>query len=536
MGISKDRKYCITGQKGKTPKIMIWDVESKALVSKFVLPSGTRGVSAVGFSSDRTLFACTDLHNDHNVYVGDVQTGKVLFQDKGGVDKIFDLAWCKKEGSKLFLTVGVKHIKMWDAVSKKVSKGVYGKNSLTSFVCCVFGENGISYSGSIQGSIYMWVKNSCTGSFKVHTGSVSAINLCEGKIISGANDKRIVISDPASLTKISEITVASPLRSLDMVGTKILAGMRNGTIVEIENASQEIKMKSHSDGELWGLAVDNNYVITSCDDNRALVWDYKERKAVSEAILNEKPGVKMEYGASTLSTLPDNQCSRAIAINPKNGHIAFGLNSGEVQIREGIKNIDKLVKCIKDADRWIECIMYSPDGHWLAVGTHTNLILMYDCNAGYELKGKLTAHKAAILAIDFTIDSKYMRSNCNAYELLFFDLNKMAQDPNGATNSKSFEWATNCCKISWGTLGTFPPSNDFTFVKNTAISNDKSLLISGDTNQLVNVFNYPAVKGAKAKSLRGHSGFVLRTMFNKDDSYIFSIGGQDKAILQWKKC
>jgi microtubule-associated protein-like 6 len=126
MGISKDRKYCITGQKGKTPKIMIWDVESKALVSKFVLPSGTRGVSAVGFSSDRSLFACTDLHNDHNVYVGDVQTGKVLFQDKGGVDKIFDLAWCKKEGSKLFLTVGVKHIKMWDAVSKKVNKGVYG--------------------------------------------------------------------------------------------------------------------------------------------------------------------------------------------------------------------------------------------------------------------------------------------------------------------------------------------------------------------------------------------------------------------------
>ncbi len=34
---------------------------------------------------------------------------------------------------------------------------------------------------------------------------------------------------------------------------------------------------------------------------------------------------------------------------------------------------------------------------------------------------------------------------------------------------------------------------------------------------------------------RGHSEHVVRVRFGLGDQYLFSIGGQDKAIMQWKK-
>lgn len=50
-------------------------------------------------------------------------------------------------------------------------------------------------------------------------------------------------------------------------------------------------------------------------------------------------------------------------------------------------------------------MVYSPDGNTLAVGTHSREILFLDVNNGYNRIGKATAHKAAILNIDWTTDS-----------------------------------------------------------------------------------------------------------------------------------
>jgi len=44
--------------------------------------------------------------------------------------------------------------------------------------------------------------------------------------------------------------------------------------------------------------------------------------------INETGGEKIKYGASTLSDLPDNQCSRSIKVNKKVGHVAIALNNG----------------------------------------------------------------------------------------------------------------------------------------------------------------------------------------------------------------
>lgn len=89
-------------------------------------------------------------------------------------------------------------------------------------------------------------------------------------------------------------------------------------------------------------------------------------------------------GASTLSLYPPNQCSRAVAVNPKNGHVAIASNEGDLTIRKGVRNIDEKVFSTKCSREWIEVMAYSPNGEYLAVGSHDNNIYVYNVNNGYS--------------------------------------------------------------------------------------------------------------------------------------------------------
>jgi WD40 repeat protein len=119
--------------------------------------------------------------------------------------------------------------------------------------------------------------------------------------------------------------------------------------------------------------------------------------------------------------------------------LAVATNTGIVTIREidwakvdarekgSLDNIIKkgLFKDLKKAE-WIEAMVYSPDGETLAVGSHDNNIYLldtkkYDDKKATGAKAILKGHSSFITSIDWDIESKYIRSNCGAYELLFFD-------------------------------------------------------------------------------------------------------------------
>jgi hypothetical protein len=50
----------------------------------------------------------------------------------------------------------------------------------------------------------------------------------------------------------------------------------------------------------------------------------------------------------------------------------------------------------------------------------------------------------------------------------------------------------------------------------------------------VNLYRNPALKGAKQVSYRAHSSHVVRVKFDDKDSRLFSIGGYDRTMIQWK--
>jgi hypothetical protein len=94
-----------------------------------------------------------------------------------------------------------------------------------------------------------------------------------------------------------------------------LAGLRNGSIFEINESTEDKKLllASHHEGEAWGLEIvpENNSIFTVGDDNKIMEFNYETKRFVREGVLstnkpkNEKK-VK-EVTASTLSQYPPNQ-------------------------------------------------------------------------------------------------------------------------------------------------------------------------------------------------------------------------------------
>lgn len=179
-------------------------------------------------------------------------------------------------------------------------------------------------------------------------------------------------------------------------------------------------------------------------------------------------------------------------------------------------------------------MVYSPDGAKLAVGSHDNNIYVYDSHS-YNLLGKCTKHNSFITCIDWSKDSKYIRSVCGAYELLFFSGETYQQDPSGPSNTKDVEWASQTCKFGWLVDGIFPSGTDGSHINGVDSSADGSLIATSDDYGLVNIFRNPAVKGSKPISFRGHSEHVVRAKFHNDDQYIISVGGYDQTVIQWKR-
>ena len=121
-----------------------------------------------------------------------------------------------------------------------------------------------------------------------------------------------------------------------MKGGKIICGTRFGEIWVFEGQSETRVMNGHGTGDTWGLAIDKEgNALSSGDDNKLLYFDAKQNKVVSQGIVDEKKGrrKKLRGGASTLSLLPPNQQSRAVDINPLNGHVAMCTNDGQIHIR-----------------------------------------------------------------------------------------------------------------------------------------------------------------------------------------------------------
>ena len=300
------------------------------------LGRNTRAVSSIRFSKDGKYFFCTDKHNDSNVYCFNAEDASLLGTNKCGSDPVFDgdagnggvFAVAAKRGTYFFTYEG-------GDLDKK--KGIFNGHSMESMITITYNnDSDCFYSGTAKGSIYQWNGNTCSGAKKMHQGSVRGLQYSNGFLLSsGSRDKKLIVSK--DLEALKEFDIPSHAVSLDFFHGKYLVATHCGKIMTIADSTGESKqiMQGHSTGETWGLAIGpNGMVYSTADDNQILQFNPKTRKVEAKGTVAEKRGRKFRIGgASTLSPLPPNQHSRAVAINNKTGHVAIGTNDGTLSVR-----------------------------------------------------------------------------------------------------------------------------------------------------------------------------------------------------------
>jgi WD40 repeat protein len=309
--------------------------------------------------------------------------------------------------------------------------------------------------------------------------------------------------------------------------------------------------RGHCEGELWGVAVspDAKHFVSCGEDNRVFKWQLGTQKCIGSAIIAEKRGAMPKIlRASTMSTLPPNQCARAIAISPNGTDVAIGCNDGFVHVYDFASMTKKHSidlnphgkrMVTNQKGNWIQVAKYSPSGDLLAVGTHGSVICLLDPKRGYAVRGVLDKHNSFITHIDWSLDGQFMQSNDGAYELLFWSVDE--KDPSASrqhtnvSGLRDTQWATQTCILGWSVQGIFDPTQDGTDVNTVDTAPSKRFIVTGDDYGDLNLFRYPcAAEGNAKKSFIGHSSHVVTARFTPDERHVISSGGNDKALFVWR--
>jgi len=209
------------------------------------------------------------------------------------------------------------------------------------------------------------------------------------------------------------------------------------------------------------------------------------------------------------------------------------LDDGRVEIYDDEKMELKQGK--KFAQEEVDTVVFSPDGKLLAAASWDQTIYVIDVATfkAIALKG----HTSSVEHITFSADSKTLASNSKDYEILYWNAATGKRVDEGSVVDT--EWSNWANILGWPVVVVFQKGNDGTDVNCVTVSGDHKsdyrVIASGDDSQLVHLFRYPALhQNWPTKEFVAHSSHVTRVRFTPDSSLLFSLGGLDQTLMQWR--
>ena len=183
---------------------------------------------------------------------------------------------------------------------------------------------------------------------------------------------------------------------------------------------------------------------------------------------------------------------------------------------------------------WISDCKFSPDGKWLAVGSHDNVVYVLDVEDGYRLAHRLNKSNSFVVRFDWSADSKYVRVNDGAHELLFYDATT-GRHVAAASELKQEKWQTENCTIQWATMAAHNETIDMNVVRACDLSKARGVLAVGDEKRQLRLFRFPACdEKQRSKVFGGHSSFVTNLKWLPGDERLVSVSGADRVVFQWR--
>lgn len=159
---------------------------------------------------------------------------------------------------------------------------------------------------------------------------------------------------------------------------------------------------------------------------------------------------------------------------------------------------------------------------------------MYDVRKGFAKIARCVGHSSTVTHIDWSSDSSVLMSNCQAYELLFFDPRTGKQVKE---TQRDTQWATWTGILGFDVMGIWHKDSDGTDINSVDRAPSGRYVATADDLGNVNLLNYPSVvRMAPRGSYKGHSSHVMNVRWTADEKRVISVGGKDRAVFQWRVC
>ena len=429
---------------------------------------------------------------------------------------------------------------------------------------------GLSLSGMSTGELIEWDGRHIASSKPAHRGPIFSLYVSNsGIIFSGGKDGLIKIWD-VNVSLIQSVDVrtllatltddhGSPLlnpnispiiRSLCLSenGLRLVVGLQNATIIELIAPSAESFSKKSALNEILTVQMittghyipSNTITATSASDRLGLsalavhpqkslcctggvdkclrIWDFANRRLIGSYFMDSS--------------------IRSIAVNSQ--WIVAALSAGELFVYSWLSDnpVSRISKGLSESDP-ISVAKFSLDSQFLSVGTVSGSILIFEVSESGELylRRTLTGHCGEVMQIDWSEDSRYLRSNAETFddvELLFWDVAR-STSPASAMSMRGVVWADSTCVLSWETQGVGARYTEWNHLKSLHGNDVCRLLVASDSIGQVMLAKYPfLMPGTEMDVGFGHSRNISSVRFNADSSYVLSIGNEDLCMFQWR--
>jgi len=197
--------------------------------------------------------------------------------------------------------------------------------------------------------------------------------------------------------------------------------------------------------------------------------------------------------------------------------------------------VPKVLFETKDNYEPIDDVKFSPDGKYMATGSHDNWIDIYEVGS-WKHTGRCKGHSSWISHIDWSTDSQTIQANDAAYEMLYWK-------PDGSQRvvcQRDNTWHTWTCTLGFWVMGMWPHGYNGSDINSVCRSKkhgkkEEEFLVAADDKGKVWLFNYPCViENAPGHAFKGHASHVQDVRFSANDQRVFSCGGHDRSLFQWK--